>query len=204
MSRETGRFHELLQERRSVRRFQSKPVPEEIVRRLLQAGTRAPSAHNRQPWRFVILEDAKARQRLASAMGARLREDRLSDGDDPNLVEEDVARSYKRISEAPLAILLCLTMEDMDRYPDQERALAERVMAIQGVAMAGGFIQLATHVEGLGACWLCAPLFAPVAAREALDLPEAWEPQGLILVGYPARAGRERSRLPVKQVSLWR
>lgn len=187
-----------------MRRFQREPVPDEIVRRVLRAGARAPSAHNRQPWRFVILEDAKARQRLASAMGARLREDRLSDGDEPDLVEQDVARSYQRISEAPLAILLCMTMEDMDRYPDQKRAHAERIMAIQGVAMAGGFIQLAAHAEGLGACWLCAPLFAPMVAREALELPEAWEPQGLILMGFPTHAGRERSRRSIEEVSLWR
>lgn len=204
MTLEAQKLYDLLHERRSVRRFTRDPVPEEIVRRVLEAGTRSPSAHNRQPWRFAVLQEVEARQRLAAAMGVHLREDRLSDGDDPDLVEEDIARSHRRISQAPVAILVCLTMEDMDRYPDPKRSRAEWVMAVQGVAMAGVLIQIAAHAEGLGACWLCAPLFAPVVAREALSLPEAWEPQGLILMGYPVRIGLERSRREVDEVGLWR
>jgi F420 biosynthesis protein FbiB-like protein len=203
MKAEARTVNRLLETRRSIRRFEPEPVPDDALQRVLVAGTRAPSAHNRQPWRFAILKK-EARRRLASAMGGRLREDRLADGDDPVRVEEDVARSYRRISEAPAAVLVCLTMEDMDRYPDEKRASAERVMAIQGTAMAAAYMQLAAHAEGLGACWLCAPLFAPETARAALDLPHTWQPQGLILLGYPADVGRRRGRRPVEEVSLCR
>jgi F420 biosynthesis protein FbiB-like protein len=196
-------YQRLLQTRRSIRRFKREPVPDDVLQRVLFAGTCAPSAHNRQPWRFVILKE-QARRRLAAAMGDCLREDRLADGDDPEQVEEDVARSFRRISKAPAAILVCLTMEDMDRYPDEKRASAERVMAIQGTAMAGAFMQLAAHAEELGACWLCAPLFAQEVARRVLDLPQTWQPQGLILLGYPADGSRRRQRRPVEEVSLWR
>jgi coenzyme F420-0:L-glutamate ligase/coenzyme F420-1:gamma-L-glutamate ligase len=204
MKAEASSLYRSLQARRSIRRFEPEPVPDDVLQRVLQAGTRSPSAHNRQPWRFAVLRDAGARRRLASAMGTRLREDRLADGDDPELVEADVARSFRRISEAPVAILVCLTMEEMGPYPDEWRANAERVMAVQGTAMAGAFVQLAAHAEGLGACWLCAPLFAPQAASQALALPQRWEPQGLILLGYPASEGRKRPRRPVEEVSLWR
>jgi nitroreductase len=90
--------------------------------------------------------------------------------------------------------LVCLTLEDMDRYPDERRTRAEYLMAVQGAAMAGENLLLAAHAAGLGASWLCAPLFAPEVARAALDLPAAWEPQALVLLGWPAGPGADRGR----------
>jgi nitroreductase len=59
-------------------------------------------------------------------------------------------------------------------------------MAIQSVAMCAQTLWLLAHAEGLGACWLCAPLFVPALVRETLDLPADWEPQGLLTLGWPA------------------
>jgi coenzyme F420-0:L-glutamate ligase/coenzyme F420-1:gamma-L-glutamate ligase len=72
------------------------------------------------------------------------------------------------------------------------------------VAMAGQNLLLAAHTEGLAACWMCAPLFAPQAVHLALELPQSWEPQGLILLGYAAEQGRKKERTPLEAVSLWR
>jgi F420 biosynthesis protein FbiB-like protein len=191
-------------DRTSIRTFRKKPIPEEIVRRILEAGTRAPSAHNRQPWRFVVLTEEGLMERLALAMGAALREARTADGDDPVDIEADITRSLERITGAPLAVLVCLSMEDMDRYTDQARAGAERIMAIQSVAMSGQNLLLAAHAEGLGACWLCAPLFAPDRVHATLEIPEEWEPMGLILIGYPDGKTRRRSRKGVEEVAVWR
>src|SRR5207302_1229058 len=94
--------------RRSVRRYVAAKVARETVDRLLLAAMSAPSAHNRQPWRFAVLEDAAAKDRLATVMGNRLRQDRLADGDDPVEVARDAERSHARITEAPLVILACL------------------------------------------------------------------------------------------------
>ena len=63
---------ELIRSRRSIRRYTDESVPAELVERLLTAATWAPSAHNRQPWRFAILEDGATKARLATAMGERL------------------------------------------------------------------------------------------------------------------------------------
>jgi coenzyme F420-0:L-glutamate ligase / coenzyme F420-1:gamma-L-glutamate ligase len=95
---------------------------------------RTRSAHNRQPWRFVVVRDADIKLRLADAMGVRLKNDRTRDGDDPAAIQRDVARSHLRISEAPVLLAVCLTMEDMDRYPDERRNRAEFLMAVQSTA----------------------------------------------------------------------
>ena len=62
----------------------------------------------------------------------------------------------------------------------------EWLMAAQSTALALGNLLLAAHHEGLAACWMCAPLFAPDIVRDVLDLPADWEPQALITLGYPA------------------
>jgi coenzyme F420-0:L-glutamate ligase / coenzyme F420-1:gamma-L-glutamate ligase len=174
-----------------------------VVDRLLAAAIAAPSAHNRQPWRFAILDEAASQERLAVAMGNRLREDRRADGDDPDNIERDVARSHARITEAPLAILVCLDTGDMDAYPDERRRTAEHVMAIQSTAMAMQNILLAAHAEGLGACVMCAPLFCAGTVAAALDLPDGWEPQSLVTIGPPASGPKDRPRLPLEKI-IWR
>jgi coenzyme F420-0:L-glutamate ligase/coenzyme F420-1:gamma-L-glutamate ligase len=193
----------IIQGRRSVRRYAAAEVDPGLVDRLLLAAAAAPSAHNRQPWRFAILEDAVWKHRLATAMGNRLRQDRLADGDDPDEVERDVARSHARITEAPLVILVCLDTRDMDQYPDERRRAAEHVMAVQSTAMAMQNLLLAAHAEGMGACVMCAPLFCGPTVAQALRLPDGWEPQSLVTLGPPANVGKERPRLPLDQI-VWR
>jgi len=97
---------DLIKSRRSFRRYASQPIPPELLRRLLEAATWAPSAHNRQPWRFAVLTKAADREKLAKAMGDRLRADRTTDGDDPQDIERDVARSYARLTGAPVIIVV--------------------------------------------------------------------------------------------------
>ena len=190
----------LIRSRRSIRRYTAQPVPAEVVERLLTAAIWAPSAHNRQPWRFVPITAAGAKQRLAQAMGDRLRADRLADGDDVEAVEADAARSFARITGAPVVVAVCLTLADMDAYPDARRQQAEYLMAVQSVAMAVQNLLLAAQAEGLGACWMCAPLFCPNAVKLVLELPFEWHPQALITLGYPASAGRSRERRPVAEI----
>ena len=184
----------LIHSRRSIRRYRADPIPRETIDRLLEAAIWAPSAHNRQPWRFAVVAAPDAKERLASAMGDRLRADRLRDGDAPEVVEQDVRRSRERIAGAPVVVVACLSMRDMDRYPDERRAAAERTMAIQSVAASIQNLLLAAHALGLGACWMCAPLFCPDTLRAALALPDDWEAQALITIGVPADEGKPRGR----------
>lgn len=191
---------ETILRRRSIRSYTDAPVADEVIERLLAAATTAPSAHNRQPWRFAVLRTAAARKRLAEAMASRLRADRSRDGDAAADIEADVARSIARIGAAPAAILVCVSMEDMDSYPDRRRSEAEYLMAVQSTAMAMQNIQLAAHALGLGAGLMCAPLFCPDAVRSAFDLPPAWSPQALITLGVPANAGKPFRRRPASVV----
>jgi coenzyme F420-0:L-glutamate ligase/coenzyme F420-1:gamma-L-glutamate ligase len=186
--------------RRSIRRYRTDPLPDGTIERLIDAARFAPSAHNRQPWRFVVLQGAEQKERLADAMGARLRADRLADADDPQAIETDVVNSRTRIVSAPAVIAVCFTLADMDRYSDARRAEAERLMAVQSTAMAAQNLLLLAHAEGLGACWMCAPLFCPDTVKLALELPCEWHPQALITLGYPASAGRNRERRPVAEI----
>ena len=188
-------FIELAHGRRAIRRYLDKPVPQDLLNILLETATWSPSAHNRQPWRFAVLDAPASKEKLARAMGNRLRADRTADGDPPEAIERDVARSFARITGAPILIVVCLSMEDMDRYEDGRRSLAEHTMAVQSVAMAAQTLWLATHAAGLGACWLCAPLFVPDLVQNTLNLPPDWEPQGLLTVGWPAEE-KQKGRYP--------
>jgi F420 biosynthesis protein FbiB-like protein len=174
-----------------------------VVKRLLTAASGAPSAHNRQPWRFVVLDTFVSRHRLAQAMGSKLRQDRAADGDAPELIEADINRSYQRITQAPIAIILCVDMRDMHCYPDQSRNDAEYMMAVQSTAMAAQNLLLAAHAEGLGACIMCAPLFCPEVVIESLQLTPQWRAQMLVTLGEPAAPGKDRPRLPLDEITLW-
>ena len=193
-------FHSLIRGRRSIRRYQPAPISPGVLARILEAGTWAPSAHNRQPWRFVVLTEAAEREDLAKTMGDLLRASRTADGDDTADVEGDVARSYARIAGAPVAIVAFLTMEDMDTYPDPKRSHAEELMAVQGVAMAVQNILISAHAEGLGACWMCAPLFCQDEVGAALGVPSHWRAQALLTLGLPASKGKPPVRRPVDEV----
>jgi coenzyme F420-0:L-glutamate ligase/coenzyme F420-1:gamma-L-glutamate ligase len=193
----SGTIRSLFAERRSIRKFLDSLVARDVLDSLLQAAIAAPSAHNRQPWRLLVIEGQTTKRRLAVAMGQRLRADRLRDGDAAAAIERDVSRSFARLTEAPVLVLVCMSMADMDRYSDVSRNQAERTMAIQGTAMAAQNLLLAAHAAGLGACWMCAPLFCCDTVIAELGLAADWEPQGIVTLGYPAELGKPFRRRPV-------
>jgi F420 biosynthesis protein FbiB-like protein len=186
--------HALLRGRRSVRRYRPDIPPDDLLARIFKSVAQAPSAHNRQPWRYRLIRDPDLKAVLATAMGRRLTADRQKDGDAEDAIRSDVDRSFQRITSAPVVILVALTLADMDVYSDTPRARAEYLMAVQSTAMATQNLLLAAHAEGLGACWMCAPLFCPSDVRAALALPEDFDPQGLITLGYAAQPSRIRER----------
>lgn len=204
MSVDSAQLRSFLSERRSIRAYRPVPIPDETVRRVVESACLAPSAHNRQPWRFVVVRDAGLRRSLADSMAARFRHDLVADGCAPEEIDVRVRRRQERLVSAPVAIILCLTQAEMDAYPDARRREAERAMAVQSAALAGGHLLLAAHAEGLGACWMCAPLFVPDIVQQILSLPPDWEPQAMILLGQPAEAPADPGRRPVDEVTAWR
>ena len=196
-------FVNLVQSRRSIRRYSPAPVSDDVLDMLLTAATWAPSAHNRQPWRFCIVQSAAVKQALSERMAAAWRADLGQDGADPAHIERRIAISHARLTGAPVLVVPCVTMEEMDVYPDAVRSQAEHTMAVQSVALACQNLMLAAHAAGLGSCWMCAPLFAPALVRAALDLPERWEPQAILTLGHPAEE-KQKERAPVSERVVWR
>jgi F420 biosynthesis protein FbiB-like protein len=191
-------FWGLIRGRRSVRRYAVRPVPADLVDKLLEAAHWAPSAHNRQPWRFVLLNDLALRRRLAESMAASWQADLLVDGADAAVVSRRAASSIERITRAPLAILPCLDLDSLDRYPDPQRQQREWQMGVQSVALACQNLLLAAQQHGLAACWMCAPIFCPDLVQAILDLPPTLEPQAMLTIGYPPDdAPRSKERAPL-------
>jgi F420 biosynthesis protein FbiB-like protein len=193
-------FYEFVASRRSIRQLQRASVSRDRLKRILSAGRWAPSAHNAQPWRFLVIQKSDMKEKLAKAMGKVFRQDLEVDGEEPELVDDLVQASVDRFSSAPVLVLVCLIMEPMDSYPDEKRQQTEFVMAIQSVAAAIQTILLAAHVEGVGGCWFCAPLFCPGAVQQALGLSEDLIPQALLTLGEADETPEPPIRLPFEEV----
>jgi coenzyme F420-0:L-glutamate ligase / coenzyme F420-1:gamma-L-glutamate ligase len=138
---------------------------------------------------------------LADQMGRDFLHDLIGDGLNQEEAMKIVDRSRKRILEAPAVIVLCLDKACGDEYPDAERQRAEYLMGVQSVALSGGLFLLAAHTEGLGGVWVCAPLFAQETVKRSLELPEQWEPQGMLLLGYPETIPEPRQRVAWKEIT---
>lgn len=194
-------LHHFLRSRRSVRRFKSDPVPDSVIQNILLTATFAPSAHNRQPWRFCVVTDLAIKTELAEAMAIEFERDLTHDGVSAEKIQSQIKRSKERITSAPLLILLSLDMSEMDVYPDRKRKQAEFRMAMQSVANAGLQLMLAAHAEGLGSVWVCSPLFAQETIQAVLSLPKAWEPQAMFFMGVPADIPEARERKSIHEVT---
>ncbi len=191
-------LHAWLRARRSVRRFRPEPVPRAVIERVLETATFAPSAHNLQPWRFAVLTGLGAKTRLAQALTQQMRRDMQAQGASEEAIAARVARSRRRLREAPAVILLNREVTVVRRNEPEEHHLA-----LQSVALVGLQIWLAAHAEGLGAVWVCWPLYAPAATRRALGLPPTWAPQGMLFLGYPAEEPVPPPRLPWRNLTRW-
>lgn len=196
-------FWELIQGRRSVRRYTAEPVAPELLEKVLAAAVWAPSAHNRQPWRFCVITSAGTKARLSERMAEQWRRDLSADGADAAFIERRIAISQARLTGAAALIVAAASMEEMDSYPDERRRQAEWTMAVQSVALACQNLLLAAHHYGLGACWMCAPLFVPELVQDVLELPATWQPQALITLGYPAET-KTKERAPLASRIVWR
>ncbi len=141
--------------------------------------------------------------KMAEAMGVDYQQVLLEGGMPPSEVSTRAQRRVERLTAAPAAVVLCVETADLDRYEDANRGDGEYLMSVQSAALAGGYILLAAKALGLGGVWLCAPLFAPERVREALDLPDSWMSQGVLLLGYPAENSGPGERKPLDDVVIW-
>ncbi len=190
-------FNTFLRSRRSIRKFNGQTIPHEILREILEIATFAPSAHGLQPWRFVLIKSERAKLALGKALTDRMQSDMQAENAPESQIRGRVERSLKRIAEAPHVILLC-----RDTKAVRIQSPEETLMGVQSVAMAGLQLMLAAHARGLGANWVCWPLYAQKETIRALHLPETWQPQGMVFLGYPAEEPGEKVLKPLDDVVL--
>ncbi len=167
---------EAITSRCSVRRFRPDAVPDEAVRRLIEAARRAPSAGNIQPWHFYVVKDEAKRGQLArAALGQRF------------------------VAEAPLCLVVCAEPAASARVYRERGA---QLYCLQDTAAAVQNILLAALELGLGTCWVGA--FDEEQVRRVLGIPQERRAVALIPVGYPAaETGRPTSRKEVEEICTW-
>ena len=200
ISRDHLALDDIMRGRRSVRRYQERPVPRASLMSVLEAARWAPSPHGRQPWRFAVLTRDAPKRRLAEAMGEEWQRQLALDGQDAAIIQLRFAKSRERIIRAPAIVVPCLYLADLDQYPDADRNAAEATMAIQSLGCAVQNMLLMAYSLGLDGGWMCAPLFCPEVVGGALDLDPALTPHALITLGYAAADPVRKGRLPLEQL----
>jgi nitroreductase len=172
-------FYAVMRARRSVRMFSDKPVSRDVITSIVQSATSAPSGANKQPWRFVCVQDPALKRAIREGAEAEERafyEGRASDVwlDDLAPLGTDANKPF--LETAPwLVVVLKLTRHDDD---------AQVYYANESVGIATGFLLAAAHHAGL-ATLTHTP--SPMRfLRDILGRPENEKPYLLIPMGYPA------------------
>ena len=147
---------EAINERRSIRKFQPRPLSDECIKRIFSAIRKAPSASNAQPYKFIVVNDEDLKLKVASA---------CHDG--------------RWIAEAPVVVVACGIVDDA--YPTLGGFMSSYPVDV-GVAL--GYFTLAAVNEGLG-CTII-PSFKEEKVKEVLNIPQDVRVLAIIPIGYPA------------------
>ncbi|MDQ7794445.1 MAG: nitroreductase family protein [bacterium] len=176
MERETYPLAAAIANRRSVRQFESTPVPDEHLRILLEAAISAPSAGNRQPWRFIVVRNPGLRLQLAQAAGGQ-----------------------SSVATAPVAIVV---LADLARTESRYGQRGTELYALQDTAAAIENLLLTAVSLGYATCWVGA--FDEGQAARSLELPPGLRPVAIVPVGVPAGQPRSPDRRPLAEVVDYR
>ncbi len=163
-------FYDVINARRSIRRFKDTPVARETIDRILDAARKAPSWNNRQCWRFVLVSD----KTVKAMLGQQIR--------NPS------AEAYET---APYALVLCADPTDSGVANGKEYYLADCGAAMEHVL-------LAAAAEGLGTCFVGS--FTEYTVRSILKIPEDVRVVALSPIGYPDEAPEAKQRMPLEQL----
>jgi nitroreductase len=163
-----------VRERRSIRSFLPKELPEEVIGELVDALRWAPSAGNLQSRKFYFVRDGNIRKRLAAA-----------------------ALNQRFIDTSGLVVVCCADARIGRHYGERGVAL----YSIQDVSASIMCMMLVAHEKGLGTCWVGA--FREKEVSEILHLPDYLRPVALVPVGYPAKAPSRTSRVPAEEATVF-
>jgi nitroreductase len=203
---------ELMKSRRSIRRFKSARPGREVIEQLIEAAVTAPSASNKQPWRFFIVTNESIQRRLVESIQAAV--DRVAGHVEPRF--EEAFRAYgdyfTRFENAPVLIVpLCRPMNLLTRMVDEKLAPSDRAAILNmeersgvvSTSLAFQNILLRAHELGLGASGMTGPLIAGDDLREILSVPDSWEIVAFIPVGFPDEQPDPQPRKPIDAVVKW-
>jgi nitroreductase len=207
-------FGELIRTRRSVRQFQNKSVPEDLLLKALELATWAPNGGNYQPWRFLIVSNKNLIHQMADAVKAKT--ELIASWPEARQFGEVVER-WRKTSDFFRGAPVCIAIL-MGRYS----SIADQVLrargeadpagreirsyrqlgnsSLQSVAAAITYFLLILHYFGLGTTWMAGPQQAKKEIEQILGVSPEWDFVDLIPVGYPAETPKAASRKPVSDV----
>ncbi|HBB16818.1 MAG TPA: nitroreductase [Syntrophus sp. (in: bacteria)] len=204
----------LIKTRRSIRKFQDKPVPEDLLVKALELATWAPNGGNQQAWRFIIVSNGKLIQKMGDAVNAKT--ELMASWPEAEQFGEHVAR-WRKTSDffrgAPVCIAVLMgryssVADQILRARGENDAIAREIRSsreigkssLQSAAAAITYLCLLLHYLGLGNTWMGGPLQAKKEIEALLTVPPEWDLVGLIPVGYAAEAPETRPRKPIQDV----
>lgn len=201
----TSDLWEAMYTQRAIRYFKPDPVPRELIWKVIEAATRAPSGSNLQPWGFVVLEEAESRKRIADRLretfaaneGIRtMIETGTKSGDrTARLMMGGVENIFMRFDSAPVFIIPCLH--------NVASPARDGLLAGSSIYQAVQNLMLAARALGLGTVMTTFQAGMAKELREWLSLPEDSVATALIPMGYPAAKFGPLKRKPVETVTHW-
>jgi len=166
----TMKILDVIQERKSIRRYKEDSLPEDVLHRILDSARLAPSGKNFQPWKFILVRDAKMKEKLAA-----------------------VSRGQTFIAKAPIIVVACGFPERS--YQRQGNYMSSWVI---DVSIAVEHLMLQAQEEGLGTCWIGA--FEEKDVKKLLDIPSEVKVLALTPLGYPDEVPKDRGRKPLSEI----
>ena len=198
--------------RRSIRRYRADRPARELVEKLLELAVCAPSASNKQPWRFFVVDDGATIARMAEAVGKAVA--RIAGHIEPRF--GDAFRAYGdyfvRFREAPVVIVpafrelvvLSNLVDGATSADDRETIRAmEFNSGLISTSLAMQNLMLYAHSIGLGSSCMTGPLVAAREIKALLGIPESWHVAACVPVGYPGESPEPVGRKDVQAVVRW-
>lgn len=182
----------VIKERRSIRRYKPDMVPKEVITRILEMATWAPSGLNWQQWEFLVVTGPK-KDALAASYG-RIVEFGMPPAGQRTPQQEDFLHWARTLGGAPVAVVA------LTRAHGQP---GTRKMNLESVAAAFTILLLAATNEGLGTCWMTGPLNNETELRKVLEIPADKEIVAVTPLGYPAESPAPAPRKPLDEVVTW-
>ena len=212
---ETSELAELITNRRSIRKWLDKPVPEEMLIRAIDLATHAPNAGNQQNWFFYVIVKGHVISAIADAVQASA--EYVASWPEAVKFGELTSGMLQRSSffrTAPAAIVVAAKsyLSPLDTIAASRPATDEKTgdikkgraianARIQSVASATAYLLLALNQMGLGAVWMTGPMQAKGEIEKILNVPADMDVVAFIPVGYPAENPALKPRKPVNEVS---